>query len=362
MAPRMKGAPEGCFDPSAHDWSGLAETKKSIVAAPAKASEWEDIRHLGRAEKANLVITDFTAGGTGGALPPKAADQFIIGAVLQSKLLSMVNSDTYDVPEFHVPASQFAGQILYAGTQGQAMPAGQRSKPLFTENKLIFQEFRGQVRIDDGVFETQIERSGLLNTIMGQINIGVGRDIENAAINGAKDGSYITGNSLFTQIDGWLKKQSSNTLSGSSTMLDKQFLKRLWKTLPRQYRLDSAKMKFLTATDAVIDYVDTLANRIGEKADAALTEGDRAPRWNGVGIEGIPLFPTTIGTGNVNTSVLLADPKSLYIGFQRIVKLEQWRDPDSMQTIFSVSVKFDVCYGFEPSVALGNNVLLTTGS
>jgi len=345
------------FDSEAFDWSQYAVTKKSS----ASDSKYEDVSGLSVAQKSNLVISDFT---NAGALPPKAADQFIIGAVLQSEMLSMVNSDTYDVPTFNVPWSQFAGQILQAGTQGQAVPAGQRSKPTFGQSQMNFAEFRGQVRIDDGVFENQIERSGLLNTVMGQINVGVGRDIEDAAINSNTGGTYGPGNNLYTQLPlgGWLQKQASYTVVGAGATLDKTALKRLWKTLPRQYRRDKKKMVFFTATDAEIDYVDTLANRIGAKADDRLTEGESQAKWNGVPIQPVPLFPTTIGTGNSCTTVLLCDPKNLWIGFQRIVKLEQWRDPDAMQTIFSVSVKFDVTIAFEPALAAYTNVLVTTGS
>jgi hypothetical protein len=357
MAPRMKPQDDR-FDAESFDWSGLAPAKKSIQ--PTQVNAWEDIRTLSTAQKANLVISDFTSAG---ALPPKAADQFIIGAVLQSELLSMVSSDTYDVPTFNVPWSQFSGQILYAGTQGQAVPAAQRSKPGFGQSPLNFTEFRGQVRIDDGVFENQIERSGLLNTIMGQINIGVGANIEDAAINSNTGGTYVPGNNLYTTLPlgGWLQKQTSYVVTGSNVTLDKTALKRLWKTLPRQYRRDKRKMRFMTATDAEVDYVDTLSNRIGEKADVALREGENG-KWNGIEIVPVPLFPTTVGVGATNTTVLLADPKNLWIGFQRIVKLEQWRDPDAMQTVFSISVKFDVAIGFEPATATFNNVLLTTGS
>lgn len=355
------------------NWSDFAATKKSAPASGQVA--WrEDIRGLSVAEKAalfmkdmtngdltearkaNLVIGDFT---NAGALPPKAADQFIVAAVLESELLKNISTDTFDVPSFNVPWSQFAGQILYAGTQGQAVPQGQRSKPAFGQSTLTFKEFRGQVRIDDGVFENQIERSGLLNTIMGQLNIGVGRDIENAAINADTAGS---GNSLFTQFDGFLKKITSYVVTGSGTTLDKTYLKRLFKRLPQQYRRELNKLMFMTATDAVVDYVDTLANRIGDKADSRLTEGETAPKWNTVPVKAIPLFPTDQGGTTDRTSVVLGDPKNMWVGFQRVVKIEQWRDPDAMQTVFNVSTKFDVTLAFEPAMAKLTDVLITTAS
>lgn len=344
MAPRGNR-----FDAEDFDWSQFSRTQKSATS--------EDISGMSVAQKASLVISDFT---NAGALPPKAADQFILGAVLQSELLSMVSSDTYDTPQFNVPWTQFAGQILYAGTQGQAVPAAQRSKPTFGQSVLTFKEARGQVRIDDGVFENQIERSGLLNTIMGQINIGVGRDIENAAING--DTASGSTNSLLTLVDGWLKKSTSYSVAGTGATLDKQALKRLWKRMPRQYRREKSKMRFLTATDAEVDYVDTLANRVGEKADGRLTEGESQAKWNGVPVVPVPLWPTDLGNTQDRTKVMLTDPKNLWIGFQRIVKLEQWRDPDAMQTVFNVSVKFDVTIAFEPATATYTDVLITTAS
>lgn len=353
MAPR--------FDPESYDWAGLVKTEKAAWAAHQSPhsgrSYTSDLRGMTATEKANLVISDFT---NAGALPPKAADQFIVGAVLQSVLLSMVHSDTYDTPSFNVPNTQFAGQILYAGTQGQGVPAGQRSKPTYAQQVLTFKEARGQVRIDDGVFENQIERSGLLNTIMGQINIGVGRDIENAAING--DTASGSTNSLLTLIDGFLKKSTSYSVTGSGATLDKNALKRLWKRLPRQHRREKRKMVFLTAEDAVVDYVDTLSNRIGDNADKRLVEGDDNPKWNTIPVVGIPLWPDNLGGTTDRTKVMLTDPSNLWIGFQRVVKMEQWRDPDAMQTVFNVSVKFDTTIAFEPATATYTDVLITTAS
>lgn len=341
MAPRNK------FDPESFDWSSLVKAEKS-------ASLKDDIRGLTIAEKANLVIADFTNGGT---LPAKTADQFIVGAVLQSEMLSMVSSDTYDTPSFVVPYTQFAGQILYAGTQGQAVPGAQRSKPTFGQSTMNFFEFRGQVRIDDGVFEQQIERSGLLNTIMGQVNVGVSRDIENAAVNG--DTALVSTNTLLTSVNGWLKRQTSYGVTGTGQKLDKEALKALWKRLPVQYRREITKMRFFTFSDAVIDYVDSLANRSSEKADARVTEGETAPKWNTIPVVGVPLFPYTLGSNSDSTKVLLTDPKNLHIGFQRQVKLEQWRDPDAQQTVISVSVKFDTAIAFEPATASHTDVLVT---
>jgi len=348
MAPRDKQR----FDAEEFDWTQFSRTKKSLKAA--ETSAWEDIRELDVAQKANLVISDFTSAG---ALPPKAADQFIVGAVLQSVMLSMVTSDTYDTPQFIVPYTQFAGRILRPGVQGQAIPAAQRSKPTFGQTTMTFKEARGEVRIDDGVFETQIERSGLLNTIMGQININVGSDIEEAAINGTAGGSQS--DPFLNLIDGWIARQSSYVVAGSGVQLDKQALKRLWKRLPPQYRREKRKMRFFTAEDAVIDYVDTLTGRIGEKADAALRSGEEDPTWNGIPLVGIPKWPIALGGSQDRTNVMLADPANLRVGFQRVVKLEQWRDPGAMQTIFTVSVKFDTAIAFEPATARYDDVLLT---
>lgn len=349
MAPRDKQR----FDPEEYDWSQLARTKKSVAAA-AEQSKWEDIHDLDIAQKANLVISDFTSAG---ALPPKAADKFIVGAVLQSVMLSMVNSDTYDTPQYIVPNTQFAGRILRPGVQGQAVPAAQRSKPVYGQTTMTFKEARGEVRIDDGVFETQVERSGLLNTIMGQINIGVGADIEDAAINGTSGGSNA--DPYLNLIDGWLARQTSYVVVGSGAQLDKQALKRLWKRLPRQYRSAKRKMRMFTAEDAVVDYVDTLTGRVSVEAERALREGEDDPKWNGIPIVGIPKWPDALGGTGDRTNVMLANPENLNIGFQRIVKMEQWRDPGAMQTVFTISVKFDTAISFEPATARYDDVLLT---
>lgn len=327
------------------DWNAYVDTKKSGYL--------EDLTGLSPMQKSNLILQDFAPGG---ALPPKSATQFLVQAVLSRKMLTMVKSGVYDTPSFNIPSSQFGGQILYAGTEGQAVPAAQRSKPVFTQQTLTFKLFKGQVRIDDGVFETNVERSGLNNTIMSQLDTGIGKDMENAMINAD---TTITNNSLLNQFDGLLKQQTSWVVAGSGAKLDKNTLKVLWKRLPIQYRQDKASMGFFTATDAQTDYIDSLGNRVGEAADKMVTEGNATPKWGGIAVNDIPLYPVAQGNTADRTSVSLLDPKNLNIGFNREVKIEHWRDYDAGQTVVNVSVKFDVKLAFEAATAKYTDVLIS---
>ena len=128
MAPR--------FDPETADWAGLVKTEKAAwspyQSLHSGRSYTSDLRGMTATEKANLVISDFT---NAGALPPKAADQFIVGAVLQSVLLSMVHSDTYDTPSFNVPNTQFAVNFSY-NYQGKTGATTVNVDPFAVSNSL----------------------------------------------------------------------------------------------------------------------------------------------------------------------------------------------------------------------------------
>ena len=318
------------------NWDDYIDTKKSGYKT--------DLTGFTAAEKANLVLADFAPGGL---LPTKVANAFLVQAVLGSKFLTFINSDTYDAPSFDLPSAQFNGRVLHAGTDGQAVTSAQRSKPTFSKASLTFKLAKGQVRIDDSALENNIERSALNTTIMGMVDQKVSADIEEFAIcaDTASTDPYLG------LSDGLLKRITSHTVVGDGSKLDRTKLETLYKSLPQQYRKDKSKLKFFTATDPQIDYVTSLGNRVGDAADRRVVEGEQVPKWAGIPVEDIPYFPMTEGAGSNQASCVLMDPKTAYIGFQRQVRIVSWRDNDAEQTVVSVSVKMDFNISFEPSTA-----------
>lgn len=318
------------------NWDDFVDTKKSGYKT--------DLTGFSAAEKANLVLADFAPGGL---LPTKVANAFLVQAVLGSKFLTFINSDTYDAPSYDLPSAQFNGRVLYAGTDGQAVTAAQRSKPTFSKASMTFKLAKGQTRIDDSALENNIERSGLNDTIMGMLDEKVSAAIEEFAIS-----ADTTSSDPFLALsDGLLKRITSHTVVGDGTKLDRTKLETLYKTMPQQFRRDKSKLKFFSATDSQIDYVTSLGNRVGESADRRVVEGEQVPRWAGIPVEDIPLFPQNEGVGGNQSTCVLLDPKNVYIGFQRSVKFKTWRDEDAEQTVVSFSLKMDVCIAFEDATA-----------
>ena len=173
------------------DWNLYAPTQKSGYKT--------DLTGFTAAEKANLVLADFAPGGL---LPTQSANAFLVQAVLASKFLTFINSDTYGTPSFNLPWAQFGGRVLFAGTDGQAVTAAQRSKPTFGQQTLTFKLAKGQIRIDDSVLENNVERSGLNTTIMGMVDEKVSADIEDFAINA----DTLSADPYLALTDGLLKR------------------------------------------------------------------------------------------------------------------------------------------------------------
>lgn len=301
-----------------------------------------DFASMSPLEKANLTVSDLSSGGR---LVAEQAKQFLRVAIKRSKLLAVVTVLPMVNPTKELPNTQFGGQVLYGGNAGVAVSAGQRSKPNFGKTTLSVKLFKGQVRIDDDVFEENIERAELNQTILTLLGEKVSADMENAAINGDTTSS----NTLLSQFDGFLKQVSSHTFAAGTINLQKAILRDTYKTMPIEFRQDKSKLRFITSADAQVDYIDALTNRVGDASDKALVEGNDDPKWGGIPVTDIPLFPQNLGSGTNETNIILCDPKNLTVGILRDVKIEPYRDPDAGQTVFAISLKMDAKIAYEPA-------------
>lgn len=313
------------------------------------AQQWENADAI---TKANFVVSDLTAGGK---LVPEQAKTFLKVAIKVSKLLKMINVQTMISPQKELPNIRFGGQVLYGGKNSTPLPVGQRADPNLGKVTLTVQLFKGEVRIEDEVFEDNIERQALNQTILETVAEAVGRDMENAVINGDTTSS----NTLLAQFDGFLKQMVSNIVNAGDVKLTKSVLRDLLKTLPIEFRQDKENLKFITSPDAEIDYRDSLGDRQTPGGDEWLSEGTKPVASAGIAVEPIPLFPQNQGTSANETSVVICDPKNLTVGVLRDVKIEPWRDPGAGQVVFAISLRMDAKIAYEGAVAKSTNVRIS---
>lgn len=302
------------------------------------------LENMDTIQKAAFVVSDLT---TAGKLVPEQAKEFVQIAILASVLLSMITVTPMNNPQKEINKMRFNSRILGPGTSGRAVAQNQRTKPDLSKVTLSSVLAKGEVRVDDEVFEDNIERQKLSSTIMTEIGEACGRDMEDLSINGDTTNTTIP---LYGLLDGFVKQQTSFLVPSGSVKLQKSILRDLFKALPREFRRYKKNLAFITSSDAEVDYIDSISNRIGQLADTALIQGDDSPKWSGIPVHGIPLWPNTLGPGN-ETVVSLTDPKNMTVGVQRDIRLEQYRDVSAGQTVFVVTLRMDAKFAHEPATA-----------
>lgn len=301
-------------------------------------------------QKADLSLSDLISDG--GYLEPAQAKKFLERMIRKAKLSGMVTVTTLKSPTQILENLRFAGQVLQPGTSGEALTEAQRSKPDLGKETWNAKLFKAEVRIPDEVLEDNIEGQGLKNTIMNKASEAVGRDAEKVAIQG--DTSSL--DPLLAQLDGIIVQAASHTVSASGARLDADELKKLLRAMPKEYLSDRSNLKYLTSINAQDDYHSSLESLTADKGITMITD-EGSPKYKGIPVEDIPLFPEDLGGGSDETVALLTNPKNIYMGMWRKIKVATDMDVSAGVFIIVISLRFDVRYAIEDSVVKITEVL-----
>jgi len=302
-------------------------------------------------QKADMVLSDLTTGG--GLLAPAQAKKFMRLLTKESSLLGQVTFEPMGGPKKEINQIRFGGRVLHAGSSGQELAAGDRSKPDLSKVELDAQLFKGEVHIPDKVFEDNIERGELRQTIMELLGKAVSRDLEEVVING----DTTSADPFLAQLDGILAQAQSNVVDAAAGPVTKALFNDLLKALPPRYRKNKRELRHYLAADGELDYRDTLAERATAMGDRFI-ETDVPVFASGVPVVGVPLFPDDLGVGNDQTNIILTHPKNIHVGVWRQIRVESARDISKGVLKIVVTLRADVKYAEEPGVAKAINVQL----
>lgn len=307
-------------------------------------------------EKATLSTSDLTGGTDGGLLSNDQAMEFLRVAIDYTAILPLCRVEFSKAPSFEVPRLSFGSRVLKPGTEGSRLADGDRVKPSTGLMTLATVLLRGEVPVSDEVFEDNVEKDKLADTIMTMVAQAVGRDIEELMIKG--DSARDTGggeDAYLDLIDGLVKRFQAATpagqkldmsAGGAPTTYDEMLGQALQK-MPARYRRNVSDLKFFLPVLHTDGYEKSLSGRGTALGDKTVIEGLKASLAYR-GIQTIPV-PIMTGTDLINAASvdydkfgLLTDPKNIVAGFHREVKIEKWRDPREGATSFVPSVRFDV--------------------
>lgn len=303
-------------------------------------------------QKADLALSDLVSGG--GILLPAQAKTFLESVIKGSELLKLATVVPMMAPAQQFAAVKFGSRVLRAGSEGTAVTLGNRAKPDFSYVELDAKLIKGEVQLSDEVMEDNLERGTFQQTVMRLLSEAVSRDVEELAINGDTDSD----DDYLALIDGLLVQAQSNVYDAEGAPLNKTTLSGIVSQLPAEYRRDKRALRFFASTNCEQFYRDSLIERATVAGDKFL-ETDAPVLYTGTPIIPIPLMPENLGDGEDQSVALLCNPKSIYAGFWRQVRMETDRDVSAGVLKVVVTLRFDCKYVEEGGVAKAVNLGLT---
>jgi HK97 family phage major capsid protein len=302
-------------------------------------------------EKADLSLADLVSGGL---LATQQAAKFLRITIKQARVLPLISVQTMSGPTAEIDKLYFPTRILHAAQPQTALSSGQRAKPTLGKVTLSTHLYKAEIRLGNEVLEDQIERGGLVDTVMETASAAIARDMDELVISS----DTTSTDPDLAEMDGLIKQATSNIVAAGTVTLDKNILRDMQKTMPSEF-MDRARMLYLVSNQSEINYRDSVANRAtasGDQALGAYAQGLNNVNYNGMKVIDVPMFAENLGVGLNETYGLLFDPKNAVLGFQRKITMETDKDISAGELIIVTSVRWDVKYAHEPAVVKATGI------
>jgi len=300
-------------------------------------------------EKADFALSHLVSNG--GLLLPAQSKKFMRLSTTESTLLGQVTYRPMNRAKEVIDQIKFGSRVLRAAQELTALPVADRTVPDLSKVELDAQEFIGEVNLSDRVLEENIEQGELRQTIMQLLAPAIGRDLEEVVINGDTGSA----DPFLAQLDGIIYQAQTNVVDAAGAPVSKDLFHDMMKALPPRYRKNKRELRFYTASDAELDYRNTLAERATAAGDKYL-ETDTPVLAAGTPIVGVPLFPSTLGATNDQTVVILTHPKNIVVGVRRKIRIEWERSIRQRAVAIVVTLEADTKFAEEEGVVKATNV------
>lgn len=306
--------------------------------------------NLSLARKADLLTSDLV--NDGGYLPPVSAARLMRIAIDASPLLGAARIVALRAPTQQVPKIHMATRMLRPGSEGTPVATNDRYKPSTSQIELTTKLIRGEVDLTDEDLEDNVEGESLRNTVIELMGERASTDIEELLVNG-DDTSTDDYLALF---DGYLVAATTNVVDAGGDSLNKTILRDAFKAMPTEFRRNKSRMRFFVGSNAQVDYMDSIANRMTAKGDMAL-DTNEMPTWGSIPVVDVPLFPEDLGVSNNMTNMLLCDPNNMLVGWWRRMKVATEAIPRAGIIAIIMSMRMTCKYEHEPAVVRVENIL-----
>ena len=297
----------------------------------------------GLSQKSDLALSQLSANG--GLLLPEQNAQFIRKLIEAPTMLGAIRTVPMDTPEMRLNKLGFGQRIMRAAPQGSTpfenngqnnrfLPPGNypgnltgRSRPISSQVVLQTKEIMAEVRIPYEVLEDNIERGGMVDTVLALIAERAATDLEELVLMG----DTASGDAYLALMNGLLKLITTNVVDWQNQPISVAAFNALKKAIPVAYRRNQRNMRWFSSMDRESDYRVTVASRGTGLGDSALTT-NTAP----LPVLGIDLIPASLMP---NPTILLTDPQNIIFGVQRNIRIEQDRDIRSREVIIVLTCR-----------------------
>lgn len=267
--------------------------------------------------KSDLALADIVNGN--GILNPDRADKFILKVTEQPTLINLVRVETMRAPKMRVPKIGIGKRIFRAATEGTALTNGQRVKPTFESVELNTVLMKAEIRLTDEQLEDNIEKEGLIDTILDLAANQAALDWEDLLINGSSTfvDAVDADNQAFMRLtDGVLARISSHEVNAASAGINETIFSNALLALPNKYQRNKGNLRFFVTPTIEQKWRLRVSQRQTNLGDSSITGA------NAVAVQGVQVIPVAVLPNN---TALLFDPQNIILGVQRDIKVETER-------------------------------------
>jgi hypothetical protein len=317
-------------------------------------AEAEKYKHW--TSKADLTVNDILL--EGGFLNAEQTKQLFFLLIKESRFLPMIDTISFDPNEWELSKLGFEGRVVRAATEDVALPEADRSRPDLGQSVITVNEFIAETRIPYSALEDHVTNGSLINHIKTEFSKAISRDSEAIAINGDTSNTGTTPfDGALKKSDGFHKRVVSSVYAAGGVRFTKAQTKVMAQIMADEHYRDGSDMVFFTNKNAAIDYGQHHAARVNEDPSKKLVR----IAWDGVDIVKIPEWPSGLGVGLDETTVILCDPKNATMGFQRKVTMETDKDISARKWIVVVTYKSGQNWKHEPATVKATGIIASPG-
>lgn len=315
-------------------------------------------------EKAIWTTDLITPATYGGLLSPAQTKKFLQVAIDASPLLSAIRHEFSEANKFQVPRISFGSRIMKPGVQGERVATGDRVIPTCGLMELDTVLLKGEVPIPDELFEDNIEKDAVADTVMTMLAKAVSRDVEELVIQGDKAREPIVHaeDAYLDLLDGLIHQLGDNLSGAQEVHADVAgapatyvgLLQLILEGMPARYRANPRDLRFFMPVMHADRYLNSISERGTAVGDKVLIDGMETPAFRGIPIIAVPNMSgtDTIDEAAIDYSkfIFLTDPQNVVVGWHRKVKIEKFRDPRDGATSILPSCRVDAKFA-DPDAA-----------